>query len=49
LIGGTEATGHEAEAKLQKKTQQHQVRLRLADLEHAKAAVTLRRSEFSFC
>jgi hypothetical protein len=25
LIGGAEATGHEAEAKFQKKTQQHQI------------------------
>ena len=39
MIGGTEATGHEAEAKFQKKTQSHQIRPTLADLEHAKAAV----------
>jgi len=39
LIGGTEATGHEAEAKFQMKTRQHQVRPTLPDLEHAKAAV----------
>jgi hypothetical protein len=29
-IGGTEATGHEAEAKFQKKTQQYQVHPALA-------------------
>jgi len=32
LIGGTEATGHEAEAKFQQKTQQHQVRPTFARL-----------------
>jgi predicted metal-dependent phosphotriesterase family hydrolase len=32
LIGGTEATGHEAEAKFQKKTQQHQIRPTFARL-----------------
>jgi hypothetical protein len=39
LIGGTEATGHEPEAKFQKKTQSTKSVLRLPDLEHAKAAV----------
>jgi hypothetical protein len=39
LIGGTEATGHEAEAKFQKKTRSTKSVLRLPDLEHAKAVV----------
>ncbi len=39
MIGGTEATGHEAEAKFEKKTQEYQSILRLPDLEHAKAWV----------
>jgi site-specific recombinase XerD len=39
LIGGTEATGHEAEAKFQKKTHSTKSILRLPDLEHPKAAV----------
>ena len=39
MIGGTEGTGHEAEAKFQKKTQQTKSVLRLPDLEHAKAVV----------
>jgi hypothetical protein len=41
LIGGTEATatGHEAEAKFQKKRSSNKSVLRLPDLEHAKAAV----------
>jgi hypothetical protein len=37
LIGGMEATGHEAEAKFQKKTPQYQIHPALPDLEHAKA------------
>jgi hypothetical protein len=32
-----EATGHEAEAKFQKKTPQYQIHPALPDLEHAKA------------
>jgi hypothetical protein len=40
LIGGTEATGHEAEAKFQKKTHTStRSVLRLSDLEHAKATM----------
>jgi hypothetical protein len=39
LIGGTESTSHEAEAKFQKKTQQYKSILRLPDLEHANTAV----------
>jgi hypothetical protein len=34
-----EATDHEAQTNFQKKTQQHQVRMRLLDLEHSKTAV----------
>ena len=39
LIGGMEATGHEAEALLTKKTYHAKSVLRLPDLEYAKAAV----------
>jgi hypothetical protein len=39
LIGGTEATGHEAEAKFAKKRNSTKSILRLPDLEHAKAVV----------
>jgi len=38
LIGGTEATCHEAEAKLHKKRSSTKSVLRWLDLEHAKAA-----------
>jgi hypothetical protein len=34
-----EATDHEAQTSFQKKAQQHQIVLRLPDLEHAKSAV----------
>jgi hypothetical protein len=39
LIGGTEATGHEAEAKFQRRRSSTKSVLRLPDLELAKAAV----------
>ena len=43
LIGGTEATGHEAEAKSRRRRNSAKSVLLLPDLEHAKAAVLISR------